>query len=145
MRTPLQDRNLDGINLFALLSIISTCYCIPLALVMESSKWEGAWQAAVAAVGQAEFLKMLALSGVFYHLYNQLSYMVLNTGMNPTTFSVSNTMKRVVVVVSSVMVFKNPVTALNWVGSGVAIIGTLLYSLACQKQKADAAKEAKAA
>ena len=69
---PPQDRNLDGINLFALLSIISCAYCIPLALVMESSKWSVAWDAAVASLGQTEFLKLLALSGIFYHLYNQV-------------------------------------------------------------------------
>ena len=74
----------------------------------------------------------------------QLSYMVLGQGLSPTSFSVSNTMKRVAVVVTSVLFFKNPVTALNWVGSGVAIFGTFLYSLACQKQKSDAAKEAAA-
>lgn len=66
--------------------------------------------------------------------------MVLATGLSATSFSVSNTMKRVVVVVSSVLFFKNPVTFLNWVGSGIAILGTLLYSLAVQKQKDDAAK-----
>jgi len=142
--TDVKDRNLDGINLFALLSIISCAYCIPLALVMESSKWGVAWDAAVAAVGQTEFLKLHALSGIFYHLYNQLSYMVLGQGLSPTSFSVSNTMKRVAVVVTSVLFFKNPVTALNWLGSGIAIFGTFLYSLACQKQKADAAKDAAA-
>ena len=77
----------------------------------------------------------------------QLSYMVLGQGLSPTSFSVSNTMKRVVVVVSSVIFFQNPVTAMNWVGSGIAIFGTLLYSLACQKQKTEeaAAKAAKTA
>ena len=71
----------------------------------------------------------------------QFSYMVLNQGVSPVTFSVGNTMKRVAVVVSSVLFFKNPVAMLNWVGSGVAIFGTFLYSLAKDK----AANEAKAA
>lgn len=37
---------------------------------------------------------------------NQASYMVLDQGISPVTFSVGNTMKRVAVVVSSVMFFK---------------------------------------
>ena len=66
--------------------------------------------------------------------------MVLNQGMSPVTFSVGNTMKRVAVVVSSVLFFKNPVALLNWVGSGIAVAGTFLYSVAKEK----AAKEEKA-
>ena len=52
-----------------------------------------------------------------------------------------NTMKRVAVVVSSVLFFRNPVGLLNWVGSGVAIAGTGLYGLASDKasQKGKAA------
>jgi len=42
---------------------------------------------------------------------HQASYMVLDTGISPVTFSVGNTMKRVAVVVSSVMFFK---CALFW-------------------------------
>lgn len=63
--------------------------------------------------------------------------MVLDQGISPVTFSVGNTMKRVVVVVSSVMFFKNPVSAMNWVGSFVAIAGTYLYSLATDKYAAE--------
>lgn len=78
---------------------------------------------------------MLAWGGLFYHLYNQSSYMVLDTGISAVTFSVGNTMKRVAVVVSSILFFKNPVGIMNWVGSGVAILGTYLYSLAMEQQK----------
>ena len=36
----------------------------------------------------------------------------------------------------------NPVSALNWLGSGIAILGTYLYGLATDKAKADAAAAA---
>lgn len=67
--------------------------------------------------------------------------MVLDQGISPVTFSVGNTMKRVAVVVSSVMFFRNPVSLLNWVGSAVAILGTYLYSLATDKAKEEAKKK----
>ncbi|KAL4434461.1 hypothetical protein ABPG75_000902 [Micractinium tetrahymenae] len=136
---------LDGINLFAILSIISIFYCLPCALVMEGpAKWAPMWDAAVAASGgMAAWAKLLAAGGIFYHLYNQASYMVLDQGISPVTFSVGNTMKRVAVVVSSVLFFKNPVSFMNWAGSMVAMLGTGLYSLAKQKA-ADEAKAAKA-
>lgn len=77
----------------------------------------------------------------------QASYMVLDQGISPVTFSVGNTMKRVAVVVSSILFFRNPVSTLNWVGSMIALLGTGLYSLAKQRasDEAKAAKQAKAA
>ncbi|KIZ03689.1 hypothetical protein MNEG_4266 [Monoraphidium neglectum] len=57
-------------------------------------------------------------------------------------------MKRVAVVVSSVMFFRhaprgqaraNPVSFMNWLGSGIAIAGTYLYSLATDKHKEELA------
>lgn len=132
-------KHIDGINLFGLISIASLLYCTPAAILMEGSKWSGAYNVALAETGRNEFFKQMAAAGIFYHLYNQFSYMVLNQGMSPVTFSVGNTMKRVAVVVSSVLFFKNPVAALNWVGSGIAVFGTFLYSLAKEK----AGKEAK--
>lgn len=138
-------KNIDGINLFALLSVISFFYCLPCSLLFEGFKggvfqWANMWNAGVLSLGnQWDLLKLIAASGVFYHLYNQASYMVLGQGISPVTFSVGNTMKRVAVVVSSVLFFKNPVSAVNWVGSMIAMLGTGLYSMAKQK----AAEEAK--
>ncbi len=56
--------------------------------------------------------------------------MVLDLGITPVTFSVGNTMKRVAVVVSSVLFFKNPVSAMNWVSllSRTCFNGPLLSS-----------------
>ncbi|KAK2079745.1 hypothetical protein QBZ16_002140 [Prototheca wickerhamii] len=136
---------LDGINLFALLSIISFFYTLPVAIVVEGFRggvwqWGPLWNQAVATLGQAQFYKLMAAAGLFYHLYNQASYMVLDQGISPVTFSVGNTMKRVAVVVSSVLFFRNPVSAMNWVGSLLAIAGTGLYSMAKQKASNDAKK-----
>ena len=39
-------------------------------------------------------------------------------------------MKRVVVILSSVAFFKNPISMLNWCGTAMAIAGTFLYSQA---------------
>ncbi|PRQ32326.1 putative sugar phosphate transporter domain-containing protein [Rosa chinensis] len=50
-------------------------------------------------------------------------------------------MKRVVVIVSTVLVFRNPVRPLNALGSAVAIFGTFLYSQATAKKKKEAEKK----
>ncbi len=143
-------KHIDGINMFALLSIFALLYTVPAALAVEAFRggvytWGAAAAAGMDAVGGAvPFFRMLAASGLFYHLYNQASFMVLGQGISPVTFSVGNTMKRVAVVVSSVVFFKNPVSALNWVGSMIALMGTGLYSAAKQKagEEAKKAKEA---
>lgn len=134
-------KHIDGINLFGLISISSLLFCVPAAIWAEGHMWGPAWESAVQKLGPMAFYQLLAMSGLFYHLYNQASYMVLDQGVSPVTFSVGNTMKRVAVVVSSVMFFKNPVSALNWVGSGVAILGTYLYSVATDKAKEEAKKK----
>ncbi|WIA17615.1 hypothetical protein OEZ85_014426 [Tetradesmus obliquus] len=110
-------------------------------LYNQRSMWEGAWQAAIASLGPGPFYQLLLTSGLFYHLYNQASYMVLDQGVSPVTFSVGNTMKRVAVVVSAVMFFRNPVSLLNWVGSSIAIFGTYLYSVATDRAKEEAKKK----
>lgn len=70
--------------------------------------------------------------------------MVLDQNVSPVTFSVGNTMKRVAVVVSAVLFFRNPVSLLNWVGSFTAIVGTFLYSVAKQRAADAAARKAAA-
>jgi solute carrier family 35 protein E1 len=115
---------------FGLISIVSLVYCVPAALYMEARHWPAAVEAARAASGG--FLgapSLLLIGGLFYHLYNQLSYMVLNQGLSPVTFSVGNTGKRVAVIVASVAFFHNPVSPLNWVGSALAVLGACLYSI----------------
>lgn len=66
-------KDIDGINLFGLISIFSLLYCAPLALVMESARWPALLQGAVTSAGSvAAFVQLLAVGGVFYHLYNQV-------------------------------------------------------------------------
>jgi hypothetical protein len=69
---PLLLQHIDGINLFGLISILSLLFCIPAALWCERHLWETAWQAAVSSMGGRSFYQLLGLSGLFYHLYNQV-------------------------------------------------------------------------
>ncbi len=65
-------QHIDGINLFGLISIVSLVYCVPAALLVERGAWSAAWAAASSQLGTAALLQLLALSGLFYHLYNQV-------------------------------------------------------------------------
>lgn len=71
--------------------------------------------------------RWVVAQSVFYHLYNQVSYMSLDE-ISPLTFSIGNTMKRVTVIVSSIIIFHTAVRPINAAGAAIAILGTFLYS-----------------
>ncbi|KAK8968500.1 hypothetical protein KSP40_PGU001098 [Platanthera guangdongensis] len=123
-------KHIDGLNLYGWISIVSLIYLFPVAVLIEGRHWVQGYRTAIAGVpSPASFYGWVLLSGVFYHLYNQSSYQALDE-ISPLTFSVGNTMKRVVVIIASVMAFRNPVRPLNALGSAMAIFGTFLYSQA---------------
>jgi len=46
-----------------------------------------------------------------------------------------NTLKRVAIIFTTVLVFKNPVSQLSVIGSTIAITGALIYSLVRAREK----------
>ncbi|XP_071737340.1 xylulose 5-phosphate/phosphate translocator, chloroplastic [Rutidosis leptorrhynchoides] len=134
-------KQVNGLNLYGWITILSFFYLFPVAIFVEGSQWVPGYHKAIASIGNpSTFYLWVMISGVFYHLYNQSSYQALDD-ISPLTFSVGNTMKRVVVIVSTVLVFRNPVRPLNALGSAIAIFGTFLYSQASSKKKAAVEKK----
>jgi len=125
-------KNMDSANVYAVLTIMATFLLIPIALAIEgpSSMVKG-FQAAKAA-GGAKFLSHMLYSGFFYYMYNEVAFLALGK-LDPVSHAVSNTMKRVVIIITSIVVFKTAVTPLGVAGSSIAIAGTLLYSLCKNK------------
>ncbi|GJQ14111.1 hypothetical protein GpartN1_g5902.t1 [Galdieria partita] len=119
----------DNLNLFAYISILSFVTMLPFTLVWEAGRWKEMARVATHASGWTlpMLLWRIAFAGFLHFLYNQFSYVVLKR-VNPVTHSVGNTMKRVAVIVSSVIVFKNQVTLLNKIGTAIAIAGVAIYS-----------------
>jgi solute carrier family 35 protein E1 len=68
-------------------------------------------------------------------------YLALGS-VHPVTLAVGNTMKRVIIMVASVMVFGNEISVQAGIGSGVGISGVLLYSLTKQYHESLEAKQA---
>ncbi|KAF9624492.1 hypothetical protein IFM89_011535 [Coptis chinensis] len=123
-------KEVNGLNLYGWISIVSLLYLFPVAVVVEGSQWVEGYHRAIQSVSNSStFYLWVILSGVFFHLYNQSSYQALDE-ISPLTFSVGNTMKRVVIIISTIFVFRNPVKPLNALGSAIAIFGTFLYSQA---------------
>lgn len=124
-------KSVGGMNYYACLSIMSLLILTPFAIAVEGPQvWAVGWKNAVAQIGP-HFVWWVVAQSVFYHLYNQVSYMSLNE-ISPLTFSVGNTMKRVSVIVSSIIIFHTQVQPINAAGAAIAILGTFLYSQAVQ-------------
>ena len=153
--------NMTEANLYAVLTILATIFLLPVSLLIETpatimAAINGAlaggatsgylWTARRAQFG-AQFgatrsrnsptphiprIQVSLLAGAFYYLYNEVAFLALGR-VNPVTHAVGNTIKRVVIIIASVIAFKTPISTLGAVGSSIAIFGTLLYSLAKNK------------
>ncbi|XP_074310989.1 glucose-6-phosphate/phosphate translocator 1, chloroplastic-like [Silene latifolia] len=122
-------KSVSGMNYYACLSILSLVLLTPFAIAVEGPQmWAAGWEKALTDIGP-NFIWWLVAQSVFYHLYNQVSYMSLDE-ISPLTFSIGNTMKRISVIVSSIIIFRTPVQPVNALGAAIAVMGTFLYSQA---------------
>lgn len=126
---------LSSANMYALLTIVATLISLPLALLFEGGIVRDVWaEATKPGTGNttASILLKMSESAFWYYTYNEVAYLCLER-VNQVTHAVANTLKRVVIIVASILVFNTPVTPLGAAGSAVAILGTLLYSLSKTK------------
>ncbi|KAJ4960820.1 hypothetical protein NE237_020730 [Protea cynaroides] len=121
-----KEESLDNITLFSIITIMSFIMCFPLTLFMEGVKFTPAYMQA-AGLNVKEVCMRSLLAALCYHAYQQVSYMILQR-VSPVTHSVGNCVKRVVVIVTSVLFFRTPVSPINSLGTGVALAGVFLYS-----------------
>ena len=133
---------IDNINLFSVITMLSCLVALPVAIGVEGVRFT---PAAIAATGAnvAELSKSLLVAGFCFQMYQQISYMILSR-VSPVTHSVGNCMKRVTVIVVTLIYFKNPVSPLNMAGTAMALTGVFLYSRA-KRAEGDKKKQASAA
>lgn len=120
-------------NYYSVITILSLIMLIPITIAMEGSKCLELFDI-LKVGGKIASLKREGLlhsfySGLLFYMYNELSFKVLNK-VNPVTHAIANTVKRVVIILSSVLVFNNPLNLNGKIGSTISIVGLLIYSLA---------------
>merc|ERR1719162_2705730 len=132
------EKNLDAKNQYAVLTAISTAILIPLTLAIEGTGFFSAFKSVVEAGAHTtkSLSTLLALGGLSYYAYNEYGSLALGQ-VNSVTHAVANTIKRVVIIVASVIAFRTPMSTGSIIGSSIAIAGTLLYGLASGKAKKD--------
>merc|ERR1719238_427931 len=128
--------NLTPANMFAILSILGFISIVPVSLILEGpAAAAAAWAAALAkGYTNGQLVRLLSISGFLYYIYNEVAFLAL-AEVAPVTHAVTNTVKRVVIILASILVFKTTITPLGALGSGITIVGALLYALAKQKYK----------
>jgi|MDTB01.1.fsa_nt_gb solute carrier family 35 protein E1 len=127
-------KNMDAANLYAVMTIISSALCLPLALLLEGKNLQPILTAIEAAGLSKTLYTQTLLSAVFYYLYNEVAFLTLDN-VAPVTHALGNTIKRVVIILASVVWLGSNMTTQGAFGSTLAIGGVLLYSLAKNKFK----------
>ena len=126
---------ISATNLFAAVTCISFIISIPLTVMIEGNiLWDiinlNAKEKEDSNKEQSDRATLLymLISGLFHYLNNEVMYLVLSN-VHPITLAVGNTMKRVFIIVASVIVFSTPVSLQTALGSAIGLGGVLLYSL----------------
>eukprot|EP01018_Ginkgo_biloba_P009171 Gb_23352 [translate_table: standard] len=121
-----KEESLDNINLFSVITIMSFILLAPATLFFEGVKFTPAYLRS-AGLDVKVVASRALLAGICFHSYQQVSYMILER-VSPVTHSVGNCVKRVIVIVTSVLFFRTPVTSINALGTGIALAGVFAYS-----------------
>lgn len=146
--------HLTAANLYGLVTVTAFWWSLPVAILMEGGGfgelWATAHKAGVSSMtqegsgdgvaidedspyytSQFALTQAVVLSGLFHYLNNEVMFLALSK-VHPVTLAVGNTLKRVFIMVASVMVFHNHISGQAATGAAVGIGGALVYSLTKQ-------------
>jgi solute carrier family 35 protein E1 len=126
-------------NQYSVVTILALICTLPLVAAFDAKSFPAVYEQIMKANAGPEVLKYSLFSGLSFYLYNEAAFLALER-LSPVTHSVANTLKRVVIIVASCIVFKTPMTLEGAIGSAIAVGGTLLYSLAKRKYSKSGAK-----
>mmetsp|Transcript_8303 Transcript_8303/g.11604 ORF Transcript_8303/g.11604 Transcript_8303/m.11604 type:complete len:401 (+) Transcript_8303:61-1263(+) len=116
-------------NTYAVVTILALLCTLPFVAVFDVKDAAAVYDQVMKMGTGKDVLKYSLFSGLAFYLYNEASFLALEK-LSPVTHSVANTLKRVVIIVASCIVFQTPMSVVGGIGSAIAVGGTLLYSLA---------------
>ena len=123
--------NMDAGNMFAVMTPLAFLSVLPIAIALEGPILQAEYRKAIATgvYSETELLLRILASGISFYLYNEVSMYTLDS-VHPITHAVGNTIKRVILILFSVVRFGTPMTAQSALGSAIAIAGVFAYSVA---------------
>lgn len=125
-------KNLTAVNLYAVLTVIASIVIFPVAMAIEGPVLKKTIQSLFAAGLGWSYVLNTCLAAVAYYGYNEVAFVCLDH-VSPVSHALANTLKRVFIIISSIIVFGNKMTPQGILGSIMAVGGVLLYSLTKQK------------
>jgi solute carrier family 35 protein E1 len=127
-------KNLNAMNLYAVLTILATVIIFPVALYKEGPIWLSTFRRLYESKQLTSYALQSLLAAISYYTYNEVSFMALDN-IDALSHALASTLRRVFIITSSIIVFGNKMTPLGIVGSIMAVGGTLLYSATKQHYK----------
>jgi len=128
-------KNMTPSNLYAMITILSSLFVlIPLTLLMEGKTLLAGIKVLLDSQKLGPYLLYTAIASLFYYTYNEVAFLCLNN-ISPISHAIANTVKRIFIIISSMMVFGNKMTLQGVAGSVLAVGGVLLYSLEKNRTK----------
>lgn len=127
-------QNMTPMNLYAVLTIMSSILILPLALIMEGPAMLPAFRQLIATKKLASWIVLNFFAAIFYYTYNEVAFLCLDN-VSPVSHAIANVIKRVFIIVSSMLVFGNKMTGQGIIGSVLAVGGVLVYSLEKNRHK----------
>lgn len=119
--------NMSPANMFGALTLIATAVTVPAAALIEGAAAPAAWAAGAAATpgGGRGLAGRVVATGLFFYGYSEVAMKALSN-VGSVTHAIGNTMRRVVILLVSVAVFRTTVTPLGALGSACAISGAYM-------------------
>jgi solute carrier family 35 protein E1 len=69
----------------------------------------------------------MLVDGLCNFVYNVLAFTMISR-LSPLSYVIAGSTKRLVVIIISILILHNPVTKMNLLGVGLAVIGVVLYN-----------------
>lgn len=132
-------KNMDAANVYAVMNILSFLWTCPAVVVAELPTLREEWEHSVSIHGAGPLIFNITMSGFFFYIYNEFAF-AFTSQVGAVTSSVLNTAKRVIIIVVSAIMFNEGMGRNKMIGSGIAIAGTFLYSMASKKSAPKAKK-----
>jgi solute carrier family 35 protein E1 len=101
---------------------------------MDSSIWKITFQSLYRSKLLTKYVLYTFLAALTYYSYNEAAFLCLDK-VSTVSHTIANTLKRVFIILASVVVFGNRITPQGILGSALAIGGVFLYSLAKDRAK----------
>eukprot|EP01066_Platyproteum_vivax_P008217 Platyproteum_vivax@DN3399_c0_g1_i2.p1 len=120
--------NLDSENVYGLLTIVSAIAMFPIVLLVEGRIVVPEITEALETYGTWPVFYHIAISGLWYYAYNEMAFVALGR-VGQVTHAIANTVKRVSIVVISILIFNTQMSTIGAFGSAIAVGGTCAYAL----------------